>query len=56
MGHIDWTIAAIFAVGVLPGSIIGSRLTQRIDPALSRRAFGIVLVTFAIYFLIRQLT
>ena len=56
LGHIDWTIAAIFAVGVLPGSIVGSRLTHRIDPALSRRAFGIVLVTFAIYFLIRQLT
>ena len=56
LGHVDWKVAAIFAVGVLPGSVVGSHLTQRIDPAASRRAFGIVLVTFAGFFLIRQLT
>jgi uncharacterized membrane protein YfcA len=55
-GHIDWAIAVVFALGVLPGSVIGSNLTQRIDPATSRRAFGIVLIVFATYFLIRQLT
>jgi hypothetical protein len=55
LGHIDWTVAVVFAVGVLPGSIIGSNLTQRIHPATSRRAFGLVLVGFAIYFLIHQL-
>src|SRR6188472_3212570 len=43
LGHIDWTVAVVFAVGVLPGSIIGSNLTQRIQPATSRRAFGLVL-------------
>lgn len=56
MGHIDWTVAAVFALGVVPGSIIGSHLTHHIDQAVSRRAFGMVLVTFAVYFLIRQLT
>ncbi len=56
LGHIDWTVALVFAIGVLPGSILGSNLTQHIDPATSRRAFGLVLVTFATYFLIHQLT
>ncbi len=33
LGHIDWTIAVLFAIGLLPGSIIGSNLSQHIDPS-----------------------
>src|SRR6478609_8063227 len=54
LGHINWVVAAVFAVGVLPGSIVGARLNQHLDPATSRRAFGLVLVTFALAFLGRR--
>jgi uncharacterized membrane protein YfcA len=54
LGHIDWPIALVFAVGVLPGSLVGARLALRVSPALARRAFGIVLVAFAVWFLARQ--
>ena len=56
LGHIDWTVALIFAAGVVPASMFGARLSQRIDAAKSRRAFGLLLVGFAVWFLFRQLT
>jgi uncharacterized protein len=55
LGHIDWMVASGFAVGLIPGSAVGARLAQRIDPARLRRAFGIMLVLFALFFLVRQL-
>ena len=48
-------VAAVFALGVLPGSIVGARLNQHIDPATARNAFGLLLVALAIAFLSRQL-
>jgi len=56
LGHIDWTVAAGFAVGLIPAAAIGSRMAQHIPPERSRLAFGTMLVAFATWFLVHQLT
>jgi len=55
LGHIDWPIAIAFAVGVLPGSLVGARFAQRLPAASARRAFGTLLVSFAVWFLLRRI-
>lgn len=55
LGHIDWPIALVFGLGVLPGSLVGARAAERIPADRARRAFGILLVAFATWFLLRQL-
>jgi uncharacterized protein len=55
LGHIDWTVAAGFAAGLIPASVIGARLAQHIPAKHARAAFGYMLVAFSIWFLVRQL-
>jgi uncharacterized membrane protein YfcA len=55
LGHIDWAVAATFAVGVLPGSFAGARLSTVLPAAPARRAFGLLLVAFSLWFLAHQL-
>lgn len=55
LGHIDWAIAAAFAFGAIPGAAIGSRLAQRLPADTMKRAFGVLLIVFALYFVGRQL-
>ncbi|HVC03553.1 MAG TPA: sulfite exporter TauE/SafE family protein [Candidatus Acidoferrales bacterium] len=54
LGHIDWSIAAAFAVGSIPGAGIGSRLAQHVPAQAMKRTFGVLLIAFAIYFVSRQ--
>ncbi len=56
LGHVDWAVAAGFALGLIPASIVGARLAQKVPPASSRLAFGSMLVGFSMWFLVRQLT
>jgi uncharacterized protein len=56
LGDLDLGLAAVFAVGLVPGVVAGSRLAQRLPTARLRLAFGAFLVTFALWFLARQLT
>lgn len=53
LGHVDWPVAAAFAVGLVPGSAIGAALAERIAAATARRAFGSLLLVFAVWFLVR---
>jgi uncharacterized protein len=55
LGHIDWTIAAAFAAGVLPGAFAGNRIADRLPGTLARNAFGVALLGFGLVFLARQL-
>ncbi len=55
LGHIDWTVAAGFAAGLIPGAAVGARIAQRISAQRLRAAFGIMLIVFSIFFLVRQL-
>jgi len=55
LGHIDWTVATGFAIGLIPASLLGARLAQHVPARQSRTAFGAMLVAFSVWFLIRQL-
>ena len=55
VGDIDWLVAGLFAVGMVPGVLAGSRLAPRLPTAKLRYAFGFVLLGFAVWFLARQL-
>ena len=53
LGHVDWTVALVFGFGMLPGSLVGARLADRLPVALARQLFGVALVAFAGWFLLR---
>jgi len=55
LGHINWTVAAAFALGSIPGAAIGSRLTQRLPAESMERGFGTLLIVVAIYFVGHQI-
>jgi uncharacterized protein len=55
LGHIDWTVAGPFAAGAVPGAVLGSRFVTRLDPHRLKRAFGLLLIGFAVYFVAHQL-
>lgn len=54
LGNIDWPVAGAFAAGAIPGALIGSRVAQRVESDVLRRAFGLLLVSFAIWFTVRE--
>ena len=56
LGHIDWTIAAELAVGLIPASAISSRYAHQVAGPTLRRAFGMFLVVFGVSFTIYRLT
>ncbi|MEO7371102.1 MAG: sulfite exporter TauE/SafE family protein [Ilumatobacteraceae bacterium] len=55
LGHIDWPYALVFACGLLPASMLGARLSEHVPAHKARKAFGVLLVGFAIWYLIRKL-
>jgi uncharacterized membrane protein YfcA len=55
LGHIDWRVAFLFAVGLVPGTVVGERLTRHLPTERLQRAFGVVLLGFAAWFVARQL-
>ena len=54
MGDIDYVVASAFAVGLVPGAFIGARLASRLPTDRLQRAFGVLLVVVAVWFLARQ--
>ena len=53
LGHIDWTITIGFAAGLVPGTVVGSRVARHLPAAPAQRVFGVVLVLFAGWYLLR---
>ena len=53
LGHVDWAVALVFALGMLPASVAGARLAERLPATHARRLFGAALVAFAAWFLLR---
>jgi uncharacterized membrane protein YfcA len=56
LGHISWEIAAAFTGGVLPGSLLGGRVAQRIEGPTLRKYFGWFLIAFGVAFVAYRLT
>jgi uncharacterized membrane protein YfcA len=50
LGHVDWAVAALFAAGVVPTSMIGSHFSTRFGTGMQRRAFGTFLIVFGVAF------
>ena len=50
LGHVDWTVAAAFAVGSIPASALGGRIGRRLSDVTARRAFGMLLVASCLVF------
>ena len=55
LGHIDWSVAIPFALGLIPASMLSARFAQQVKAEHARAAFGVMLVLFATWFLFRQL-
>ncbi|MGE5288459.1 MAG: sulfite exporter TauE/SafE family protein [Micromonosporaceae bacterium] len=55
LGHIDWVLAGEFALGLLPGSAVGSRLAHHIQGTVIRRAFAWFLIAFGLLFTIYRI-
>ena len=55
LGHVDWTVAGLFAVGAVPAGIVGTNLARRVDGPVLRRAFGWFLIAFGLLFTIVRL-
>src|SRR5262245_3510601 len=51
LGNIDWAVAAAFAIGVIPASVVGARIGRRIPELAARRASGAVLGSCSLVFL-----
>ena len=55
LGHIDWAVAGAYALGSIPAAYAGGRLAARFKGERLRATFGVLLVVFAAYFVIRQI-
>jgi uncharacterized membrane protein YfcA len=45
--HVDWRLAAMVTAAAVVGSLIGERMTPRIDPHILRKAFGVLVLLMA---------
>ena len=51
LGHIDWWVTAILALGSVPFSYLGAKVAIRADARTLERAYGVVLTLLGVYFL-----
>lgn len=52
LGHIDWTLVAVFAATSVPLSFAGARVALRTDPGRLERLYGGVLAVLGVAFLV----
>jgi uncharacterized protein len=55
VGDIDWAVAAPFAAGLVPASVIAALLANRLDVGHLRATFGVLLLAVGGWFLWREL-
>jgi hypothetical protein len=55
LGDVDWAVSGLFALGVVPGALLGAQLAHRLPTARLRGLFGLLLTVFATWFLVREL-
>jgi hypothetical protein len=56
LGNIDWSIAGAFALGMVPASLLASRVGPKLPDGVVRPAFGAVVLAFSLFFVAVQLT
>ncbi len=47
--HLDWPLIGVFTAAAIVGSLLGARLTSRVEPRHLTRAFAVLLVAVALY-------
>lgn len=52
LGHIDWTLVAVFAATSVPLSFLGARVAIRTDPHRLERIYGMALIGLGAVFLV----
>jgi uncharacterized membrane protein YfcA len=55
LGHIDWRLALLLAIGVVPGALIGARLTERASEGTVRIAFAVLLAVVGVWLAVSEL-
>ena len=55
LGHVDWRIAGLLALGVIPGAIVGARITLGAADRSIRLSFAIVLLVVGLWLGVRTL-
>lgn len=53
IGDIVWAVTLPFTLGIVPGTVLGARLAGRLPTNRLRTAFGVLVVAFALWFLLR---
>jgi len=54
LGDIDYAVAMMFGLGLVPAAYVGARLAVHLPTARLQSVFGLLLVGFALWFLVRQ--
>jgi uncharacterized membrane protein YfcA len=54
-GNILWDVALLLAIGVVPFGYLGARLTSSLRTRTLERVYGLVMLVFAVYFVVREL-
>jgi hypothetical protein len=53
--HIDWPLALMLAIGVVPGAVLGSRLTARASDRSVRLAFALLLAVVGVWLAVSEI-
>jgi len=53
-GDVNWAIALIFALGLVPGTLVGARVATHLPVARLRTAFGVSLIIVACWFFLHH--
>lgn len=54
LGHIDWTVVAVYGAASIPMSAVGARIALRTDSRRLERAYGVTLVALSVFLLVRR--
>ena len=55
LGHVDGLLFLQLSLGVIPGTYLGARLSLWLRHVRLRRPFGLFMLAFGVYFLLREL-
>jgi uncharacterized protein len=53
LGHLNWFVTLIIAIGSVPSSFFGARLAIKSKPSLLEFGYGIILIGLGIFFLVK---
>ncbi len=54
LGHVDFALAGLLAIGMIPLTWVGAKLALAVPPARLRQVYGIALVIFAVDFIAQE--